>query len=296
MRSGDSNGMNGSARVAGVTEQLRADVTVDEKGRFVIGVRSPQPGSSRPRLLLRQRPDKGEPPRPGRVVALEPAGRDEWRGVLETVPALEEGRWDAYLMGPSEENRIPLLPGLRDLRALVSGRRDGHSAPLAVRIPYVTKDGRLAVRAWLRDTHAEAGRIDVTGGLMTVEVRLFGTWLGDGASVSLSRQGPEAVVRQISLGTDKGQEFSFTIGHQELVAHDAGPEAGAAPVVWEVYVHPSVDAPGIRVARLLDDVADRKAVFVYPATALVGGYTARPYYTVDNDLAVEVTMQAGRPS
>lgn len=58
-----------------------------------------------------------------------------------------------------------------------------------------------------------------------------------------------------------------------------------------MYVRPAADAQRIRVARLLDDVADRKAVFVYPATAL-GGVTARPYYTVDNDLAVEVAPPA----
>ncbi|WP_331740159.1 hypothetical protein OG613_45570 (plasmid) [Streptomyces sp. NBC_00015] len=161
MRNGDSNGMNGSVGVAGVTEQLRADVTVDEQGRFLVRVRLPQPGSVRPRLLLQQRPPKGEPPQTGRVVELEPADRDQWQGVLETVPALEEGRWDAYLVGASKEDRTPLLPGLRDLRALVSGVIDGRAAPLAVRIPYVTKDGRLAVRAWRRDAQAEAGRINV---------------------------------------------------------------------------------------------------------------------------------------
>lgn len=40
-------------------------------------------------------------------------------------------------------------------------------------------------------------------------------------------------------------------------------------------------------ARLLDDVADKKQIFVYPATT-VGAASVRPYYTVDNDLAVEV--------
>ena len=47
----------------------------------------------------------------------------------------------------------------------------------------------------------------------------------------------------------------------------------------------------IRLARLLDDVADRKQVFVYPG-ATAGGIVVRPYYTVDNDLSLDV-KQAG---
>jgi hypothetical protein len=39
-------------------------------------------------------------------------------------------------------------------------------------------------------------------------------------------------------------------------------------------------------------VADRKEVFVYPAVR-AGGAVLRPYYTLDNDLSVEVTRPAG---
>lgn len=46
-------------------------------------------------------------------------------------------------------------------------------------------------------------------------------------------------------------------------------------------------APPVRVARLLDDVADRKEIFVHPV-AVVTGARVRPYCTVDDDLPVEV--------
>ena len=59
----------------------------------------------------------------------------------------------------------------------------------------------------------------------------------------------------------------------------------------DVFVRPAAQAPSTRVGRLLDDLADRKKIVVYP-TADVGGTGLRPYYTVDNDLSVEVT---GRP-
>ncbi|MFE3120529.1 hypothetical protein [Streptomyces niveus] len=270
----------------------RADATVEEDGRFVLRVRLPLPDSARPRLLLQLRPKKGQSEETGRVVALESAGPDEWRAVLETAPALAEGRWDAYVLGAPGEERTPLLPGLRDLRTLVSGGGDGRSAPLAVRIPYATKDGRLAVRTWLRASHAEAGRIVFSGRSMTVRARLFGPRLGEGAAALLYRRGREAAVRQTPLRAEGDQAFTFTVDYPDLLA-EPGPNGAGAAAIWDVYVRPAAGAPRIRVARLLDDVADRKAVFVYPAATL-GGVTARPYYTVDNDLSVEVAPTATR--
>lgn len=286
--------MSGSddGEVNGPVDKPRADVTVDDEGRFVVGVRLPLPVSARPRLLLQPRPKKGESEETGRVVALEPAGQDRWRGVLEAAPALAEGRWDAYVLGAPGAERVPLLPGLRDLRALVSGAGDGRATPLAVRIPYATKDGRLAVRTWLRATHAEAGRIAFSGGSMTVTARLFGARLGEGAAASLHRRGQDTAVRRIAPRAEGDRDFSFTVDYQDLLAAQGQSAAGAASAVWDVYVRPAADTSRIRVARLLDDVADRKAVFVYPAATL-GGVTARPYYTVDNDLSVEVTPLTG---
>ncbi|MEW1686933.1 hypothetical protein ACIQOF_22025 [Streptomyces sp. NPDC091265] len=285
----DRNGDGTNAPV----EKPCGEVTAEEEGRLVLHVRWPLPASARPRLLLQPRPKKGKPEGTGRYVELEPAGQDRWRAVVEAAPALEEGRWDAYVVDAPGKERTPLLPGLRDLRALVSGGGDDRATPVAVRIPYATKDGRLAVRAWWRATHAEAGRIVLADSSMTVTARLFGVRLGDGATASLNRRGKDSAVRQFALRAEGGQDFSFTVGYEELVAEGGGPGAGEAPVVWDVYVRPATGAPRIRVARLLDDIADRKAVFVYPAAEL-GGVSARPYYTFDNDLSVEVAPRLAR--
>ncbi len=48
----------------------------------------------------------------------------------------------------------------------------------------------------------------------------------------------------------------------------------------------------MRIAWLLDDVADKKPVFRYPRAAVRaerGKVQARPHYTVDNDLSVTVS-------
>ncbi|WP_329022085.1 hypothetical protein [Streptomyces sp. NBC_01423] len=266
----------------GEDEKSYGAVTVREDGCLLVRVRSPLPTSARPHLLLQLRPKKGKPEEISRSLALEPAGRDQWQAVLEAAPPLEEGRWDAYVVGAPGEDRVPLLPGPRDVRTLVSGGDGAPAMPLAVRIPYATKDGRLAVRAWRRAAHAEAGRIVVAGDSVTVAARLFGARLGDGAAVSLKRRGRGGAETRFPLRAAKGQDFSFTVDYTDL-----RPAVAETPVIWDVYVRPDTDAPRVRVARLLDDIADRKPVFVYPSTTL-DGVSARPYFTVDNDLAVEV--------
>ncbi|MFJ7629208.1 hypothetical protein ACIQZN_22210 [Streptomyces sp. NPDC097595] len=275
--------------MSGLKEKPRGAVSVRDGGRLLVRVQLPLPASARPRLLLQPRPKKGQPEETGRSLVLEPAGPDEWQAVLEPDPALDEGRWDAYVVTGPDEERVPLLPGLRDLRGLVSGGDAVRGAPLAVRIPYATKDGRLAIRAWRRATHAESGRITVGSDAMTVSARLYGAELGEDAEVSLIRRGREAGVARGALSVEGGQDFSFTVDYADLLADGVG----GAPAVWDVFVHPGAGAPRARVARLLDDVADRKTVFVYPATT-VGGVSVRPYYTLDNDLSVEIAPQPSR--
>ncbi|PVE13575.1 hypothetical protein [Streptomyces scopuliridis] len=268
----------------------RADCTVDGENRLTIRLTAPatptaQAPASRPQLLLRLRPPKGQPEQVRRVFDLEPApGQDRWQATIEPSPAFTEGRWDAYVLPAPGEPRRRLLPGVRDLRALVTGRApDRTSSPLAVRIPYATLDGYFAVRAWLRPRHAEADRIHVADGAMTVRGRLFGAELDTGAAALLRRRGTGGTVREVELTARGDHVFSFTAGYRDLLS-----TPGAGPGVWDVFVRPSADAPRIRLARLLDDLADRKKVFVYPATAL-DGLNVRPYYTVDNDLSVEIT-------
>ncbi|MFF3751486.1 hypothetical protein ACFYYH_13670 [Streptomyces sp. NPDC002018] len=275
----------------------RADCTVDGENRIVIRLTAPAAPATatasapaaafRPRLLLRLRPPKGRPEEVRRVFDLEPApGQDRWQATIDPAPAFAEGRWDAYVLPAPGEPRRRLLSGVRDLRALLTDRApDRTASPLAVRIPYATLDGYFAVRAWLHPTHAEVDRIRVADGGMTVRGRLFGAGLDTGAAALLRRRGKGGTVREAELTAEGEHAFSFVVGYRDLLG---APGGSAGPAVWDVFVRPSADAPRVRVARLLDDLADRKKVFVYPATAL-DGLHARPYYTVDNDLSLEIT-------
>ena len=280
---GGQAGTEGAAASVPRDAQPRLGCSVDADGRITFGLEVPS--ATRPQLLLRLRPKKGQPEKTVHLLDLEPAGDDRRRAVLESTPVLAEGRWDVYLIGEPGAERQRLRPGLRDLRALVDGNLRDRPSPVPVRIPYVTKDGYLALRAWLRPAHAEADGIIVTArsAMMTVGARLHGASLSEGAAVRLRLRGGGGVVRTLRAQAEgDGRSFSFTVEYAELVTG-----GGSGNRVWDVFVQPDVEAPLIRVGRLLDDVADRKEIFVYPAAA-VGDAVVRPYYTVDNDLAVEV--------
>ncbi|MET9764814.1 transferase [Streptomyces sp. NPDC006372] len=261
--------------------RLRTDCATDADGR--IAFRLPAAAGARPQLLLRLRPKKGRPETTRHLLDLEPGHTDgPLRAVLEPRTALDEGRWDLYLLPEPGAERQRLRPGLRDLRALVDGHLRDRTSPVTVRIPYVTKDGFLALRAWRRATHAEARTIDVTDRAVTVTARLHGAALQQDATVRLRLRGGDTERNLRPRIDEDGRGFSFTAGPEDLTLTGAGPGG-----IWDAFVRPDADAPPIRIARLLDDVADRKHVYVYPAMTAAGS-VMRPYYTVDNDLAIEV--------
>ncbi|MFD6310151.1 transferase [Streptomyces nigra] len=260
--------------------------TADADGRITFHLAPPDPAAfPSPRLLLRLRPRKGQPEKTLRELDLTTGGDGRLTAVLAPPPDLPEGRWDLYLLTEPDGERVRARPGLRDLRVLVAGHLRDRPSPVAVRIPYVTKDGYLALRTWLREAHAEVAGIDVTDRSTTVRARLHGASLTEGACVLLRLRGGKGVERTVAPqpGTD-GRDLAVTIDHADLLAG-----GGTGDRVWDVFVRPGAgeDTAVVRVGRLLDDVADRKDIYVYPAST-VGEFAVRPYYTVDNDLAVEV--------
>jgi hypothetical protein len=261
------------------TTGLRTDCTADTDGRLIFTFTLLKP-SATGRLLLRLRPEKGQPEKVLHALDLEPAADGRPCAVLEPEPALSEGRWDVYLVPEPGAPRQRLRPGLRDLRTLVEGHLRERPSPVAVRVPYVTRDGYLALRAWLRTAHAEVEGVHVTDRSMTVRARLHGATLGEAPAVLLRvRRGGGTERTVVPVAEKDGRGFSFTVDYGEL-AGDAGPGSR----VWDLFVR--VDGgTSVRIGRLLDDVADRRDIFVLPA-AVIGGAVVRPHYTVDNDLSV----------
>ncbi|KAK1178217.1 hypothetical protein B7755_008735 [Streptomyces sp. NBS 14/10] len=214
-----------------------------------------------------------------------------------TVPLLE-GRWDVHMVfGEAETQR--LAPGLNDLRSLVDRKPGPSTSPLAVRIPYPTKHGNLSLRSWRRTPHAEAGELRVQGGGLAVRGRLYrvehpAEWLAGAVAEARLRPEPSRVwTGQLERnganaghGAD-GAEFSFTLPLAELADGWKGGEEA-----WDLWLRPADrDAAPARLARILDDVPDKKEIFTYPAQVIAaahGAAKAGPYYTVNNDLAVRV--------
>ncbi|MYS78590.1 hypothetical protein GTY88_50445 [Streptomyces sp. SID5926] len=218
---------------------------------------------------------------------LAPAAEGRLRAALPSSVSLPEGRWDAYALLSGGEPRR-LVPGVTDLRSLAERTPSGLLGHVAVRIPYATRQGNLTVRSWLRAPHAEAVELRLASGGLTVRGRVYGTQFVPGADAELrARPGGGAGgedgggVRRVHVTAER-TEFAFTVPYEGLV-----------PGVWDLWLRPAGDAgPVVRLARLLDDVADKNPVFTFPRARVrtpQGPVEAGPYYTRDNDLSLTVS-------
>ncbi|TJZ43602.1 hypothetical protein FCH28_32085 [Streptomyces piniterrae] len=309
---------------------MRADCIADSAGGLTFDLTAPQGDGTawNAALVLRLRGGDGVDDEVR--LPLGPNGSGRLRAVLPSTVALAEGRWNAYADFGDGRDPRRLLPGVNDLRSLVDRRPLAGIGRLGVRIPYATKFGNLALRSWLRGPHAEAGDILVAPDGLTVSGRLYGaapaagaraeararrTPAGNGASgasdVSGASGAPDAsgvsgATKATGLSgadappvvtvplTVEGLDFTFTLPYDALAARW---EHGNEP--WDLWVRPAEGARPVRIARLLDDVPDKKQVFSYPALpvrAAAGHLRVGPYYTLDNDLAIRVAGPDDAPS
>ncbi|MGW7368671.1 hypothetical protein ACWGI8_35900 [Streptomyces sp. NPDC054841] len=203
---------------------------------------------------------------------LTPTGGGHSRAVLPSTVELAEGHWDAFT-----DDDVAIEPGIRDLRALVD--RVPAAGRVVVRVPYPTADGRLVVRSWVREPHAEAGDIGSEPGACTVEGVLYGAELGEGA-VAEARLG--GTVHEVPVTGEDGS-FGFTLPYRTLAEPPVPKEQ-----LWTLWLRPAKGTEPVRISRILDDVWDRRAIFVYPAHE-AEGYRAAPCYSADNDLCVRLS-------
>ncbi len=219
---------------------------------------------------------------------LAPNGEGRLRAVLPSTVALPEGRWDVHV-ACGEETPRRLLPGLADLRSLVDRRPGPSTSPLAVRIPYTTKHGNLSLRSWQRAPHAEAGDIYVGDDGVTAHGTLYrvedpGAWLDDAVLEARLRRDRAVTVTAAVAG--EGQDFTATLDWAALCAHWEG-----GLDVWDLWLRRPDGSEEVRIARILDDIADKRHVLTFPVRSFAAAYApaqVSPYYTVDNDLSVRI--------
>ncbi|MFC8201048.1 hypothetical protein ACFWBR_41200 [Streptomyces sp. NPDC060006] len=257
----------------------RADCIADSAGGLTFDV-TERGGAGDTHLVLLHRDGHQEVRLP-----LVPAADGRLRAALPSSVELPEGRWDAYAQTAGGEPER-LSPGLNDLRSLVDRAPSGARGHVAVRIPYATKHGNLSVRSWLRAPHAEAGELHVGERELGVQGQVYGVTLTADAYAELAGREETGPARRAEVHRDQAR-FRFTVAYSEL------PEG-----VWNLWLRPAGETgPRIRIARLLDDIADKKPIFTYPKVTLETAYgpvAAGPYYTSDNDLSVAVTAVAAR--
>ncbi|MGW1023236.1 hypothetical protein ACWD4J_05855 [Streptomyces sp. NPDC002577] len=257
----------------------RVDCLADSAGGLTFDISDP--GTPGPAHLVLRRRDSGHPAEEVRL-PLTPAADGRLRAALPSSVGLAEGRWDVYAQQAGEEPQR-LAPGVNDLRSLVDRVPDGTGEQISVRIPYATKHGNLTVRSWLRSPHAEAGEILINEASIDIRGRVYGTALtADACAEAVPRMEPDHVQRcQVTVG-----ESDFT------VVLRYGLLAATRPGRWNLWLRPAGEnGPRIRIARLLDDVPDKKAIFTYPFVRMeteYGPVETGPYYTLDNDLSVHV--------
>jgi hypothetical protein len=260
-----------------VRQTPRADCIADAAGGITFDVAGA--GAPDAVLVLKRRGGKGAADE--LRLPLTPSGDGASRAVLPSTLELAEGRWDTFFSRSGIDDGDAVEPGIRDLRALVDQAPE--TDRVTVRIPYPTADGRLAVRCWVRAPHAEAGAIGLAPeqGAMTVEGVLYGAELGEGA-VAEARLRSGGRVHEVPV-TGEGRAFGFTLPYGSLAEQPVGDEQ-----LWDLWLRPAADAAGIRISRILDDVWDRKSIFVYPKQS-TDTCVAAPCYTGDNDLCVRLT-------
>ncbi|MFF9048184.1 hypothetical protein [Streptomyces parvulus] len=254
---------------------LRADCVGDSAGGLTFDVAAR--GNTGSALLVLRRRDTDGDETVG--LPLAPAAEGVLRAALPSSVALPEGRWDAYAALSGGEPRR-LVPGVTDLRSLAARIPGGLLGHVAVRIPYATRQGNLTVRSWLRAPHAEAGELQPVPGGLTVRGRVYGIQPTPDAHAELRHGAGEGGVRRLDVRTERA-DFSFTV-----------PYSGLAPGDWSLWLRPAgASGPVVRLARLLDDVADKYPVLTLPRARVLarsGPVEAGPYYTGDNDLSLSV--------
>lgn len=256
----------------------RADCMADSAGGLTFDLTCTARAGSAYLVLRRRGSDEEEVSLP-----LTPAADGRLRAALPSSVELPEGRWDAYAQWSDGEPQS-LVPGINDLRSLVDRVPDDTAGHVAVRIPHATKHGNLTVRSWLRAPHAEAGELYVKERELSVRGRLYGETLTQDAYAEVRARHAPATPLRADVTADRSQ-FRFTVDYGTLTEG-----------IWNLWLRPAGEnGPRVRIARLLDDVVDKKPIFTYPKVTLKteqGPALAGPYYTADNDLSVTVTAES----
>jgi glycosyltransferase involved in cell wall biosynthesis len=226
---------------------------------------------------------------------------------VATVPADErfaEGLWDCYAVLQQSGRPVRITARSVDQRGAMHAGAQGDEG-IHNRVAFKLRGkGFLTLRTWNRPVHAEAGDITVDGTRLTVTGTLVGHTALIGQQVLVLRRRGRIQQELTFPGSRQGPDgFRVTFpcarpAARQLTRND----------YWDLYLRYTSEDPPVKIGRLLDDVIDKKAVYLYPAAVLAKKrpwgllrkavrkargkpqqrVRVRPYYTVSNDLALTV--------
>ncbi|MFI6639745.1 glycosyltransferase family 4 protein [Streptomyces sp. NPDC050504] len=186
----------------------------------------------------------------------------EGRAVVPADTPFAEGVWRCELELPDGGGRLKLTGRSVDQRgALRAADRQGTDGARNA-VPHV-RDGVLMLRAWARPVHAEAGDIVITDRDFLFTGRIFGAAVGERPALVLRRRGD--VREELEFEGRRVGADGFTV---QLPAVRAVKSQLTELDVWEPWLRYAPDAAPVRVGRVLDDVVEKKHVFVYPPVFL----------------------------
>lgn len=262
VRWASTRGRHALARIVGPrivgSRLLRADAlappTADCRmadGQVLLSLNDPFPVRRPTHLVFR--PRRIDPaPEPLRVPLVDAGASFPADSAL-----LAEGRWDLFLADRRGALRR-LRAGFLDVRGLLGGCAE--TAPFARNVPYRTADGFLAVAAWQRPLHAEAGDISYGAETITVTGRLIAGEFGAvPPTLTLTRRGEHPATIAVPGKSSGAADFRAEIPVSRLAALRVQRHED-----WDVAVGVGDGGAQIPVARLMDDIIERKKIFAYP--------------------------------
>lgn len=237
------------APVAAPAADLAVDCVVEPDGALTVTlVAGALPGA---RLAVAQAADQ--------FFDFDAEGR---RAVVPADARFAEGVWRCEVELPDGGGRLKLTGRSIDQRgAMRAGERQGADGARNA-VPHV-RDGVLMLRAWARPVHAEAGDIVITDRDYLFTGRVFGAVPGERPVLVLRRRGDVREELEFEGRRVGDDGFTVQLPAVRLVKHQL-----TELDVWEPWLRYAPGTAPVRVGRVLDDVVEKKHVFVYPPVLL----------------------------
>ncbi|WP_160501962.1 glycosyltransferase [Streptomyces sp. BA2] len=197
---------------------------------------------------------------------------------------LSEGRWDFFLEYEGVR-QCPLLASRVELAGLLLCPRPT-TRLVSWWIPYINAGGQLSLRTWRRNGHAELGDVKLSDTGLTLSISTP-TPSDHDELVLVPRSDSRAVaVRTRLQRTRSGVAATIPVA-------DIAAAAATSHDDWDVFLV-RAGYPEVRVARLFDDLEQRKRIHTYrsvPVVSARGTTRVRLYFTPANDLSVSASTR-----